>query len=304
MKKTIAILWRKTKTFTKSLIRHYQVGNISDSAVVLAFYSLLSIFPIIILLGSVIKLFNYDADQILDYAAPVFPDSIYSFLKPIIESTLNGYSTGQFSFGIIVTIWSASRAIAAFQRAINQTYGVAQHQTAISNRILSFIWMLVLILIVMAVLLFFTFGQMAIEWLTPRLGLPGDLGSLINTVKWPVTIISVWFLLMLLYYFVPTAKVKFRYVWVGALVSTLGLMLLSQGFTYYVHYFAQRITAYKTIGTFIVLMFWLDFSALILLFGGVVNATVQELKHGEIQEQTDAIAQVMKRGARKIRKNK
>lgn len=304
MKHWGAVIWRKTKTFTRSLISHYQEGNISDSAVVLAFYSLLSILPIIILLGSLLRLFNFDSDQILDYAAPIFPDSIYSFLKPIIESTLSGYSTGQFSFGIIVTIWSASRAIAAFQRTINQTYGVAKHQTAISNRILSFIWMIVLILIVMAVMLFFTFGQMAIEWLTPKLGLPRDLGSLINTVKWPVTIFSVWFLLMLLYYFVPTARVKFRYIWVGALVSTLGLMLLSQGFTYYVKYFANSINTYKTIGTFIVLMFWLDFSALILLFGGVVNATVQELKHGAIQKQTDAIAQVMKRGARRIRKNK
>lgn len=164
--------------------------------------------------------------------------------------------------------------------------------------------MLVLILIIMAVMIFFTFGQLTIDWLTPRLHLPNQIGSLISTVKWPVTIITVWFLLTMLYYFVPTAWVKLRYVWIGGLVSTIGLLLLSQGFTYYVRYFANSITTYKTIGTFIVLMFWLDFSALILLFGGVVNATVQELKDGSIREQSDAIARVMKRGAQRIRKNK
>lgn len=290
------------KRFIASLISHYKSGNISDSAAVLAFYTLLSIFPIIILLGSLLQLFHFDTDQILTYVAPVFPDSIYSFLKPIIESTIS-YSTGQFSTGLILTIWSASRAIAAFQRTINKTYGVAENQTAISNRVLSFVWMLVLIVIIILMLLFFTFGQLIVEWLTPRLKLPHFINSFVGTVKWPVTIGVLWLLLTVIYYFVPSAKVRLRYVWIGALVATIGLMVLSQGFSIYVKYFAQSVTAYKTIGTFIVLMFWLDISGLIMLFGGVVNATIQELRMGKIQEQADAIAQVMTR-ARKLTRNK
>ena len=87
------------------------------------------------------------------------------------------------------------------------------------------------------------------------------------------------------------------------MIATLGLMLLAQAFTVYLKFFSQRIDAYKTIGTFIVLMFWLDFSGVIMLFGGVVNATIQEIRQGKIQEQEDAIENVWKR-ARKIRKHK
>lgn len=295
-------LYESIKTFIQIIIKRYSSGNVSDSAAVLAFYTLLSIFPIFFIIGSVLNLFHIHLIEVEVYLRPLFPDRIYSMLQPIINSTLQSGGASQLSVGLIVTIWSASRAIAAFQRSINKTYGVAENQTAISNRLISFVWMLVLILAVVLLFMFFAFGQMVFEWLTPILNVPHWILNLIRTVKWPGTIVVAWLLLSLLFYFVPTAKVKFRYVWVGALIATLGLMLLAQGFTVYLKFFAHRIDAYKTIGTFIVLMFWLDFSGVIMLFGGVVNAAIQEIRQGKIQEQKDAIETVWKQ-ARKMRKH-
>jgi membrane protein len=163
--------------------------------------------------------------------------------------------------------------------------------------------MLVLLVAVVAIMLLFAFSQFIFNWLQPLLHVPNSIVSLIGTVKWPTTILIVWLLLNLLFYFVPTAKVKFRYVWVGALFATIGLMLLAQGFSVYLKFFANRIDAYKTIGTFIVLMFWLDFSGIIMLLGGVINATIQEMRLGKVQEQTDAVENVIKR-AKRLRKRK
>lgn len=292
-------MYEKVKKFIQVLVGRYSSGNVSDSAAVLAFYSLLSIFPIFFVIGSLLNLFHIHTQEISTYLQPIFPERVYSLLEPVIESTLQSGGASQLSVGLIVTIWSASRAIAAFQRSINKTYDVAENQTAVANRIISFVWVLVLILAVMVIMLLFAFSQMIFNWLSPIINTPGWIVNLIATVKWPVTIVVAWFLLSLLFYFVPTAKVKFRYVWVGALVATIGLMLLAQGFTYYLRFFARRIDTYKTIGTFIVLMFWLDFSGVILLFGGVLNATIQQLFLGDIQEQPDAIDQMMKQ-ARKI----
>lgn len=285
----------KTKQFIQLLISHYSQGDVSDSAAVLAFYSLLSIFPIIFIAGSILNLFHFHTADIMLYLEPIFPDRIYAILKPVIDSTLTSGGTSQLSIGLIVTIWSASRAIAAFQRSINKTYGVAVNQNAISNRVISFLWMLVLIVIVVAVMLVFAFSQLVFNWLSPILQIPTWIISFISTAKWPTTFLIVWLLLSVLLYVVPTAKVKFRYVWVGALLATLGLMLLAQAFTIYLGFFAHRIDTYKTIGTFIVLMFWLDFSGVIMLFGGVVNATIQELRLGKIPEQQDALETVIRR---------
>lgn len=291
-------MYEKIKNFITVLIGRYSSGNVSDSAAVLAFYSLLSIFPIFFVAGSLLNLFHIHIQEVSVYLEPIFPERVYALLEPVIDSTLQSGGASQLSVGLIVTIWSASRAIAAFQRSINKTYDVAENQTAIANRIISFIWMLVLILAVMVMMLLFAFSQMIFNWLNPIIHTPGWIMQLIATVKWPITIVVACFLLSLLFYFVPTAKVKFRYVWVGALVATIGLMLLAQGFTYYLRFFARRIDTYKTIGTFIVLMFWLDFSGVIMLFGGVLNATIQQIFLGDIQEQPDAFEQVMKQARR------
>ncbi|EEI19119.1 YihY/virulence factor BrkB family protein [Lentilactobacillus hilgardii] len=298
----IKSIYLKTKQFIQTLVSHYSQGDVSDSAAVLAFYSLMSIFPILFIGGSILNLFQIHTGDIMEYVRPIFPDRIYVMLEPVIDSTLRSGGTSQLSIGLIVTIWSASRAIAAFQRSINKAYGVAEDQTAISNRILSFLWMLLLIVVVVAVMIAFALSQFVFSWLSPILHIPQSIISFVSTVKWPSTMILVWLLLSVLFYIVPTAKVKFRYVWFGALFTTLGLMILAQAFSIYVTFFAHRVDAYKTIGTFIVLMFWLDFSGLIMLLGGVINATIQELRMGKIQEQTDAIESVLRRATKRKRK--
>ncbi|GAY74401.1 YihY/virulence factor BrkB family protein [Lentilactobacillus kosonis] len=285
---------KKIMDFIKLFWSHYKAGSISDSAVVLSFYAVLAIFPIFFIVGSLLNVLNIQPEEIQVYLEPIFPDRVYATLEPIIKSTLYGGSAGSLSIGLIVTIWSASRAIAAFQRTVNLTYGVAENQSGFSNRIMSFLWTLVLILIVAAVMLFMVFGQMIAKWIQPIANISNSLINFIGTIKLPVTFVATWFLLTLLFYLVPMAKVKLRYVWVGALLSTIGLLVLAQGFSIYLAFFGRNITAYKTIGTFIVLLFWLEFSALIMLVGGVMNATLQEFMAGPIQEQDDALANALK----------
>ncbi|MFD1124314.1 YihY/virulence factor BrkB family protein [Lentilactobacillus raoultii] len=298
----IKSIFLKAKQFIQTVIGHYSQGDVSDSAAVLAFYSLLAIFPILFIAGSILNLFNIHTGDIMAYVRPIFPDRIYTTLEPMIDSTLKSGGASQLSIGLVVTIWSASRAIAAFQRSINKAYGVAENQTAISNRILSFLWMLLLIVVVVAIMVAFTLSQFVFNWLSPIIRVPASVIEFISTVKWPTTIVLVWLLLSVLFYIVPNAKVKFRYVWVGALFTTIGLIVLGQAFSIYVSFFAHRIDTYKTIGTFIVLMFWLDFSALIMLLGGVINATIQELRLGKIQEQ-DTIDSVLKRARKRHKRS-
>ncbi len=288
----------KIKHFFQLLINHYTESSIGDQAVVLAFYSVLSLFPILFISGSVLKFFRLNVIHIMAYIEPIFPDRIYSILGPIIRSTINDGGTTQLSFGILIIIWSASRAVAAFQRTINRAYGVAVDQTAVSNRLVSFLIMILLIFFIAAILILFIFGQMVLDWLQPILKTPDSLRDLFSTVKWPITILGSWILMTLMYYVVPTAKVKFRYTWIGGLFTSLGFIILGQAFTLYLRYFARSINTYKTIGTFIALLFWLQFSSWVMLTGGILNATIQELRDGEIKAQSDALTTVVNRARR------
>ena len=294
--------WRKRgqqlQRIITTIMKHYKMANVSDSAVVLAYYILLSLFPALLVVGSMLPYFNLDTDTVMTGIEPIVPTSIYQMLKPIIHSFLNGQSGGVLSIGVIVALWSSSRAVAAFQRTVNRAYGVARNQNAMVNRIAAFFWMVALIAVVFVLMLVFSFSQVIIEQLTPILHLPTQLLSYVNALKWPVTFVVTFFILMILFFFVPNARLKWRFVWPGALTATVGWLLLSQAFSLYLKYFAHNIDSYKTIGTFIVLMFWLDFTALILMFGAVLNAAVQELVDGPAEEQA-GIPSILRRRRKK-----
>jgi len=276
---------KQLKRIVTVVMKHYKMANASDSAVVLAYYILLSLFPALLVLGSLLPYLHVDTDAVLTGVEPIVPSSIYQMLQPIIHSFLNGQSGGVLSIGVVVALWSASRAVAAFQRTVNRAYGVGRNQNAFVNRVVASFWMAALVVVVFGLMLVFSFSQVILEQLTPILHLPTQILTYVNTLKWPVTFVVTFFLLLILFFFVPNARVKWRFVWPGALVATVGWLLLSQAFSLYLKFFAHNIDSYKTIGTFIVLRFWLDFTGLILMFGAVLNAAVQELVDGPAEEQ-------------------
>ncbi|KRO09564.1 YihY family protein [Paucilactobacillus hokkaidonensis] len=271
------------------------MAEVSSSAIVLAYYSLLSIFPAVIMIGNILPLVGLSADTVLNYLSTAIPSTVYNFIKPLISDFLRNGSGGLLSIGAVVTLWSTSQAVAAFQRSVNRAYGVAQDQNAIVNRIVSFVWMVVVVAIMAVIIVFFSIGQLILEQLQPIIHIDMSLIRFIASIKWPVTFLVLFIALSLLYYFVPNARIKFRYVLAGSLLSTFLWMMLSQVFSIYTHLFARTVTSYKTVGVFIVLMIWLDLSGMIVMIGATLNATVQELLEGKIDEKARPLEHVISR---------
>lgn len=281
---------------TKSLeiiIRRYNQANVSNNAIVLAYYALMSIAPIILIAGNLIARFDLKSGQILAYAQEVIPSNVYQTFKPILVSFLSSGSSSSLSIGILVTIWSASKIIAAIRRSLNEAYGVDDAQGAILTRIIAFFLTLGLLLLIVALAIFFTLSQVILDLVLSlthltRAIIPNWINQLLEN-KNLITFVGMFVVAMLLYYFVPNAQVKLRYIWIGALVTTIGWIVISQGFRIYIELFAKRITSYQTIGSLIVLMFWLNFSGILLMFGGVVNASVQEWFEEKIEPKSPRV---------------
>ncbi|ETY74862.1 YihY/virulence factor BrkB family protein [Lactiplantibacillus fabifermentans] len=283
--------------------RRYRQANVSNNAIVLAYYSLMSIAPIILIVGNIVARFNLKTGQILAYAKEFIPSNIYTTFKPILVSFLQSGGSGSLSIGIVVTIWSASQIIAAVRRSLNEAYGVKNAQGAIVTRLMAFVLTLGLLLLIVGLSVFFTLSQVIMDAIlnitnTSKAFVPVWWSRLLAN-KNLITFVGMFILALLLYYFVPNAQVKLRYVWIGAMTTTVGWIVISQGFRIYIELFARRITSYQTIGSLIVLMFWLNFSGILLMFGGVVNATVQEWFEHEIRPKSP---RVMKRLRRRFSK--
>ena len=234
---TFKVFLRKSETFLKALLKRFNEAEVVNNSIVLAYYLLLSFFPLVMLLGTLLPLFQIRVNTVLEYIETAVPETIYNITEPIVKDFLGSGNGELFSFSLVMTVFSASQAVAAFQRTVNRAYGVAKYQNPIINRVVSF-FLTVVIIAIMAVLVFlFSFGQTLVSYLTPILNLPTHLFALVGQLKWPVTIVGLFVGLSLLYYLVPNAKIRFKYVIPGTVFATIGTMVLSQVFSFYLRIF-------------------------------------------------------------------
>ncbi|MEG0782638.1 YihY/virulence factor BrkB family protein [Carnobacterium sp.] len=281
--------------FFETIQRKYQEAEVTNSSVVIAYYLLLSFFPIVIIIGNLLPLLNLDINTILPYFSTIIPEAIYKEIVETIHRLLTSSSSGMLSFGIIAAFWAASKGMNAMQVSMNKAYGVEPRKNMFVIRLASLAFTLILVLGIVALVLVFSFGQVVLNYLTPLLQLPEELVAIFQSVKWPVTLFVLLFVFTLVYYMVPNAQVKVKFVLPGAIFATIGWVLLSQAFAIYVRYFSGRTLSYGSVGIFIVLMLWLNGSGIVLTLGAVINASIDEFRHGKIENNNSRIGDYFER---------
>lgn len=281
--------------FFETIQRKYQEAEVTNSSVIIAYYLLLSFFPIVIIIGNLLPLLNLDINTILPYFSTIIPEAIYKEIVETIHRLLTSSSSGMLSFGIVAAFWAASKGMNAMQVSMNKAYGVEPRKNMFVIRLASLAFTLILVLGIVALVLVFSFGQVVLNYLTPLLQLPEELVAIFQSVKWPVTLFVLLFVFTLVYYMVPNAQVKVKFVLPGAIFATIGWVLLSQAFAIYVRYFSGRTLSYGSVGIFIVLMLWLNGSGIVLTLGAVINASIDEFRHGKIENNSSRIGDYFER---------
>lgn len=114
----------KGKTFIALLIQHITMAQISSSAAVLAYYTLLSIFPAVMVVGNLLPMIGIDAKTILAYLSTAIPESVYDFIQPLIYDFLRRGSGGVLTTGALIALWSTSQGIAAFSEVSTMLMGL------------------------------------------------------------------------------------------------------------------------------------------------------------------------------------
>lgn len=251
-------------------------SEISNTSVVVAYYLLLSLFPLLIAVGNILPYLNISPNEVLPYIAEIMPKTIFKDLEPAIQSLLTQKSSGLLSISALAALWSASQSINAMQTAMNKVYGVEQRKNFIIVRIVSLFVIILFLVAIVSVITILGLGQNILEFLQPIFHFSLDFIDTFQTLKWPVTSMGLFVIMSLIFLVVPNAKLTVRSILPGAFFATVGWMLLSQVFGLYLKYFSSKMASYQIIGSFIVLMLWLNFAATIMILGGIINAVVEE----------------------------
>ncbi|MBV9292860.1 MAG: YihY/virulence factor BrkB family protein [Frankiales bacterium] len=258
----------------------------TDWAAALTYYGVLSIFPALIAIVSIVGLLGHSAATSLQKNLGSFAPGP---AKSIISSSINGLAANRGSAGILfivglaAALWSASGYIAAFMRASNAIWDVEEGRPVwktIPVR-LGVTLVVVVLLAVSAIAVVLT-GGLATK-AGQLLGLGSTFITVWNIAKWPVLLLIVATVFAILYYASPNVKhPKFQWVTPGGIIDVLTWVVASAAFAFYVANFGSYNKTYGSIGAVIVFLVWIWISNVALLFGAEFNA---ELERGrQIQD--------------------
>lgn len=260
------------KQFAKILAGKFKEGNLTLLAASLAYYFLLSIFPLLIVGFAIIPYFDMTPDDALGMFTTVMPQEIVSLLEENIIRLIETPRGGLLTVGIIGALWSASNGINAFIQSSNEAFHVEETRSFIFVRLISLGLTLGLILSVVVAILVPVFGGMILKWMMDSTGLSARMGFILQLFRWGISIIMPTTFIMLLYRFAPNKKIPFRHILPGAFVASTLWQIISFGFSIYVSNFGNYSATYGTLGGIIILMIWFFLTGLILLLGASITA--------------------------------
>lgn len=242
----------------------------------LAYFFLLSLFPFLLFLFNLIGYFSLDEEVILQTIVNYAPPQVYDLIESNIESMLQIQSGGLLSVGIIGTLWAASNGVNAVRKALNRAYEIKPKRIFIIYRLLSILLTIGMFFVVIVALLLPVFGKMIGEYFFSWFGFSAEFLQIWETFRWVTSSIIFFIVLVALYRLTPNRRVYFRHIVWGALFSTVGFQLVSWAFSFYVGTLGNYSTTYGSLGTVIVLMIWFYLFGMIVLIGGVLNASLHE----------------------------
>lgn len=265
-----------TNGFFKELLVRIKKVDVTGIGSQLAFFFLLSLFPLLIFIMTLLPYLNFNQAEVLLLIRDYAPESVATLIEDTLKEILQNRNGGLLSFGILATVWSASKGMNALTKALNRSYFTEESRSFIVARGMSVVFTILLVAVLVVALVLPVFGQQIGVLVFSYMGLEDGFITLWGSLRWVLPPVLIFFVFSLIYWLVPNLKIHFISVLPGALFATVGWILTSFGFSYYVNNFGSYSGTYGSIGAIIVLMMWLYFSAIILILGGQLNAVTFE----------------------------
>jgi membrane protein len=263
----------------------YDSDNLTYAASI-AYYGLLSLFPFSMLALALLGHATSDEaarGAVLDFVLRYFP-SQFDF----ITKQLDAFRTSEITFGVagsVGLVWSALGIFGAISTAVNYAWGVEEMRSFWKHKLFSFLMLVVAGgILLIAMLLVSASSVVGAQWFADVAEqFPGLLVLRSLTIRFASTALFI-VVVALVYYFVPNAKVRFRDVWIGALVTGLLWKVTIVGLSWFMGDMSQFTRVNGSIAAVVVFLVWVYLQAAILLYGVEFTAAYSRLRRGRPEE--------------------
>ncbi len=259
--------WR----IARDTFRNARADDLTGEAAKMAYYILLSLFPLVLVLLAVTGILGSESafNRITQAARTTVPDYAWQFVSSLIQEVTDRRRPGTLSFGVIFALWAASSGVASLTGGLNTMYDVTEQRPWWKRRLLALGVMAVgsVLLVLGAAAIIPTEG-----WLR-HLG----LSTLWSYARWPLSFLLITGTAWIAYTFLPAGNEtpSGKKTLVGAAVASALWIVATLLFRFYIANFGRYSRVYGAIGAVIVLLIWFYISALAVLVGGEVAATLE-----------------------------
>lgn len=251
--------------------RKFRHDNIAAFSAQAAFFILLSIFPFLMFLLTMIQYLPFTEATLLTYVNDLFPSAISTFFVSAITEIYT-ISTGTIvSVTAIAALWSSSRAFYALIHGLNAAYDIRENRNYFVIRIWAFVYTLAFAITLILIICLLVFGNSIFSWLSAhfpelyRFALPIVMGRVL------ISFFLLFILFTIIYTVIPNRKSRFRDAMPGALAASFGWIGFSYLYSYYIEHFSNYSKMYGSLTAIVLFMLWLYCCMNLMLAGAELN---------------------------------
>ena len=264
------------KEFFTRLYEKISDDDILGNAAQVAFYFSFALFPLLLFLMSVFGIVMNDKqdlqEQLFVILSQVMPRSAFELVEKTLKEVTANASGGKLTFGILVTLWSASAGIDNMRGTLNEVYNLKETRSWLRAKLTSLALTIGVGILILLALAFVVYGSQFLDRV-----LPIDSQYVLQPLEYIATIVLVLLAFALIYNFAPNHDpIQWKWITPGAVVGVILWVAASGGFKLYLNYFNSYAATYGSLGAMIILLLWLYLTALVILMGGAINAILDE----------------------------
>lgn len=265
----------------KQIASKLSKDSITSYAAQSCFYILLSFFPALIILMSLIHYLPVTPDTIIEVLRAVAPPQIEPVFETIINDVYNNSSIAIVSITAVVVLWSAGKGFLSIMQCLNSIYGSHRHRNWFISRIISTVYTLIFLLSILLTLVLMVFGDKFVSIIGLFLPKVANTFTAIlhnRTLLFPCVLMVIF---LCMYKYVPNRKTTFFNELPGAVFAATGWFLFSYFYSVYVNHSPNFSLMYGSLSTLVFALMWMYFCMIIVFLGAELNMFLTKKRSGD-----------------------
>lgn len=262
---------KKTYFTIRSAVQKITDDQVWPYSAQAAFYMLLSFFPFLMFLLSILRYLTiFTQDELVNVFSMIMPKAIMEYVVTFIDEVYDMPVT-LLSISVVVVLWYASRGIIAIIEGLNRVYETKETRNYFHVRLMGIFYTLLFVLAIILLLGLFVFGNTISGWISAHM--PTFTAYTVHIMNWRllVGITFMAFIFLLMYKFLPNRKTSLIKEIPGAVLAAFGWVAFSFLFSFYIDNLNNMSAVFGSLTTAVFCMLWLQFCLFILFMGAELN---------------------------------